>query len=77
MPWTIRNESQISQKLENSDCNWIRTHNHLVHKRTLNHISYVLISYVNLISYVKAKHNRFHQNCPNKHADGAFCLNAR
>ena len=22
-----------------SDCNWIRTHNHLVHKRTLNHFS--------------------------------------
>ena len=22
-----------------SDCNWIRTHNHLVHKRTLNHLT--------------------------------------
>ena len=22
-----------------SDCNWIRTHNHLVHKRTLNHLA--------------------------------------
>ena len=21
------------------DCNWIRTHNHLVHKRTLNHLA--------------------------------------
>ena len=21
-----------------TDCNWIRTHNHLVHKRTLNHL---------------------------------------
>ena len=22
-----------------SDCNWIRTNNHLVHKRTLNHLA--------------------------------------
>ena len=22
-----------------SDCNWARTHNHLVHKRTLNHLA--------------------------------------
>ena len=22
-----------------SDCNWTRTHNHLVHKRTLNHLA--------------------------------------
>ena len=22
-----------------SDCNWPRTHNHLVHKRTLNHLA--------------------------------------
>ena len=21
------------------DCNWTRTHNHLVHKRTLNHLA--------------------------------------
>ena len=21
------------------DCNWIRTHNHLIHKRTLNHLA--------------------------------------
>ena len=21
------------------DCNWIRTHNHLVHKQTLNHLA--------------------------------------
>ena len=26
-----------SQK-EFNDCNWTRTHNHLVHKRTLNHL---------------------------------------
>ena len=24
-----------------SDCNWIRTHNRLVHKRTLNHLAKV------------------------------------
>ena len=23
----------------NYDCNWIRTHNHLGHKRTLNHLA--------------------------------------
>ena len=22
-----------------NDCNWTRTHNHLVHKRTLNHLA--------------------------------------
>ena len=25
--------------LAQSDCNWTRTHNHLVHKRTLNHLA--------------------------------------
>ena len=25
--------------LRNCDCNWTRTHNHLVHKRTLNHLA--------------------------------------
>ena len=24
-----------------SDCNWTRTHNHLVHKRTLNYLAKV------------------------------------
>ena len=42
------NEDLIQQinfigKLEEAanlgDCNWIRTHNHLVHKRTLNHLA--------------------------------------
>ena len=26
-------------ELTENDCNWIRTHNHLVHKRTLNHLA--------------------------------------
>ena len=25
--------------IKTNDCNWIRTHNHLVHKRTLNHLA--------------------------------------
>ena len=25
--------------LKYNDCNWIQTHNHLVHKRTLNHLA--------------------------------------
>ena len=29
----------LSHLLVSSDCNWIRTHNHLVHKRTLNHLA--------------------------------------
>ena len=29
----------IEKKYYLSDCNWIRTHNHLVHKRTLNHLA--------------------------------------
>ena len=24
---------------QDSDCNWTRTHNHLLHKRTLNHLA--------------------------------------
>ena len=31
-------ESLIQQN-DFSDCNWTRTHNHLVHKRTLNHLA--------------------------------------
>ena len=31
-------EIKSSDGREN-DCNWIRTHNHLVHKRTLNHLA--------------------------------------
>ena len=35
----LRTLSAICQKSwEPSDCNWIWTHNHLVHKRTLNHL---------------------------------------
>ena len=34
------------------DCNWIRTHNHLVHKRTLNHLA-KLASLANLASLAK------------------------
>ena len=29
----------IAIKKNNSESNWIRTHNHLVHKRTLNHLA--------------------------------------
>ena len=33
-------ENPIIDKENNiSDCNWTRTHNHLVHKRTLNHLA--------------------------------------
>ena len=32
------NIKKINNNLTN-DCNWIRTHNHLVHKRTLNHLA--------------------------------------
>ena len=30
---------EAGAKSELSDCNWTRTHNHLVHKRTLNHLA--------------------------------------
>ena len=30
-----------------SDCNWTRTHNHLVHNRTLNHLAKVVIFFLN------------------------------
>ena len=29
-----------------SDCNWTRTHNHLVHKRTLNHLAKLALSHL-------------------------------
>ena len=32
-------DSDNYMKIKNDDCNWIRTHNHLVHKRTLNHLA--------------------------------------
>ena len=32
-------KSGILQGSIKGDCNWIRTHNHLVHKRTLNHLA--------------------------------------
>ena len=36
----LRNLSGIVSIAWNySDCNWTRTHNHLVHKRTLNHLA--------------------------------------
>ena len=30
------NDLNLTEVDKYSDCNWIRTHNHLVHKRTLN-----------------------------------------
>ena len=30
---------QHSQSKSINDCNWTRTHNHLVHKRTLSHLA--------------------------------------
>ena len=30
---------EILKTLLVGDCNWTRTHNHLVHKRTLNHLA--------------------------------------
>ena len=35
----IRNPSGDADIMILNDCNWIRTHNHLVHKRTLNHLA--------------------------------------
>ena len=36
----MRIKNIIIQKADKSNtCNWIRTHNHLVHKRTLNHLA--------------------------------------
>ena len=32
-------ESKLSPCSGLSDCNWTRTHNHVVHKRTLNHLA--------------------------------------
>ena len=29
-----RYQDNLKEKTRGSDCNWIRTHNHLVHKRT-------------------------------------------
>ena len=39
--WMSRNSLlEAGAKFWNlSDCNWTRTHNHLVHKRTLNHLA--------------------------------------
>ena len=31
------------------DCNWTRTHNHLVHKRTLNHSSPVAVTWIHVL----------------------------
>ena len=35
-----------------SDCNWTRTHNHLVHKRTLNHLA-KLAKWLSVCSWTK------------------------
>ena len=32
-------DKEMSKVGSNYTCNWIRTHNHLVHKRTLNHLA--------------------------------------
>ena len=34
-----KNFENDKEKSYLSDCNWTRTHNHLVHKRTLNHLT--------------------------------------
>ena len=36
-------------------CNWIRTHNHLVHKRTLNHLAKLAI--IHHLLFVSFKRN--------------------
>ena len=33
------NSQSLLNEIRHIDCNWIRTHNHLVHKRTLNHLA--------------------------------------
>ena len=37
----LREEADFLEQQDKnlSDCNWIRTHNHLAHKRTLNHLA--------------------------------------
>ena len=35
--WSFLSSFQAGRNL--SDCNWTRTHNHLIHKRTLNHLA--------------------------------------
>ena len=32
-------QKSIKIKVTKNNCNWTRTHNHLVHKRTLNHLA--------------------------------------
>ena len=36
---TNRNLYFVTKANNSSDCNWTRTHNHLVHKRTINHLA--------------------------------------
>ena len=38
-----------------SDCNWTRTHNHLFHKRTLNHLAKCHSYFANNLSYLIKK----------------------
>ena len=35
----VKSCDMLSKQKLYHDCNWIRTHNHLVHKRTLNHLA--------------------------------------
>ena len=36
---TSHQNKGFCETLNPNDCNWTRTHNHLVHKRTLNHLA--------------------------------------
>ena len=41
---------QLKSKDEMINCNWSRTHNHLVHKRTLNHLAKLINSLLNQLA---------------------------
>ena len=37
--WKLKGDEKKNTGNWNNDCNWTRTHNHLVRKRTLNHLA--------------------------------------
>ena len=43
----LKNLDITLQTNHSCDCNWTRTHNHLVHKRTLNHLLNVECLFMN------------------------------
>ena len=51
-----------------SDCNWTRTHNHLVHKQTLNHLAklaQVVVGFESSCGHLNFRfHTCFNQGVP-------------